>query len=559
MISWIQITFQRHFRVIFLVLLAVLIVSFVFTIGAAPGIGRGDQRAQARTFFDLNLASPEGQAALYNDATLSMMLQSGSMQFAQAQIQEFALFRYTSLHLARELNLPEPSEAELEESIRAVRIFAGPTGEFDPQAYADFRANLKSGGRYTEADIKRVLVGDFLVRRVGDLLSGPGYVDDSEVAFQLERTDTTWSVEIAKVDYATYAPTIEPTDEQLRTYFENNAFRYETPAMVRVNYVEFPATRYLAQVQLTDDEIRAFYESNPARFPKPETATEGEAPVVGADTLDADFLAVRDQVSAALRYDRARRLAQSAAADMSVEIFDSKLTGAALGAFVAEKGEVLRTAPPFARNAPPAFLGGSAQAAAAAFQLTSDRPLSDAMPTAAGAVVMIFEERIEPAPSAFETVVERVRTDFVAAEKRERFAELGRQLRASLQSKLAAGSSFADAVASLDNTDGATITTSSFENFTAMDRPEDFPFSVGSAMQNLEAGQVSQMVMTNNEGLITYAAAKTLPVLDASNPRYAEMREQVAAANSNTTASSVIRDLFTQELSGGQANADLEE
>ena len=40
MISWIQKYFQHHFRIIFAVLLAVTIISFIFTIGASPGIGR---------------------------------------------------------------------------------------------------------------------------------------------------------------------------------------------------------------------------------------------------------------------------------------------------------------------------------------------------------------------------------------------------------------------------------------------------------------------------------------------------------------------------------------
>ena len=44
MISWIQRTFQQHFKAVFLVLLVLTIISFVFTIGAGAGIGRGGGR-----------------------------------------------------------------------------------------------------------------------------------------------------------------------------------------------------------------------------------------------------------------------------------------------------------------------------------------------------------------------------------------------------------------------------------------------------------------------------------------------------------------------------------
>ena len=51
MISWIQKYFQHHFKTIFAVLLAVTIISFIFTIGAAPGIGQADRRVTERRVF----------------------------------------------------------------------------------------------------------------------------------------------------------------------------------------------------------------------------------------------------------------------------------------------------------------------------------------------------------------------------------------------------------------------------------------------------------------------------------------------------------------------------
>ena len=87
---------------------------------------------------------------------------------------------------------------------------------------------------------------------------------------------------------------------------------------MRVSYIEFPATRYLAQIQLTEENIRAYYEANPARFPRAETATDTGTPEISVNDPDIDFLAVRDQVSAALRYEQARRFSVEAAADLTV-------------------------------------------------------------------------------------------------------------------------------------------------------------------------------------------------------------------------------------------------
>jgi peptidyl-prolyl cis-trans isomerase D len=547
MISWIQITFQRHFRILFFGLLIVLIISFVFTIGA-PGIGSGDRQVQARTFFDLNLNSPEDQAKLYGDANLSVFLQVGQQNISPEQIQDYALQRYASLSLAKQWNLPGPNETEKMDFIKKLPAFAGTDGEFDVTAYSAFRDNLKISGQFTEADVNRVVVDDFRAQSVRDLLGGPGYVDDSEIAFQLARTETKWSADIAKVNYTTFAPQITPTDDQLQSYFESNTFRYETPPKVRVDYIDFPASRYLAQITLTEDQIRSFYDSNPARFPAPEK--DGTtAPVVGdEDPLDADYLAVRDQVSAAMRLDLGRRIAAEAASDLTVALFDAKLSSDTYEAFVASQGLTLRSAPAFSNQAPPGFLGGSPVLARQAFALTAEKPLSDALTTPTGAVVLIWRESIPSAPSQFAAVADRVRADYIDNEKRKQFVELGRNLRTQITAKVASGTSFAEAVKAATNTSGAEIETVSFTDFTRREPPADFPGAAANSLEQLEAGDVSEMVISGNEGLITFAAAKVAPVADATNPRFAELKEQIAEYNSATTASATLQALIEAEL-----------
>ena len=555
MISWIQITFQRHFRVIFFGLLAVLIVSFVFTIGAAPGIGQGDRQVQARTYFDLNLSSPEDQARLNNDANLSIMLQAGFQNFSAAQLQEFALERYASLYLAERLNLPRPGEEDYKAFLQEVRAFMGPTGQFDATVYAAFRENLKLTDQFTEADVDRVMRDDYRVRQVQKLLGGPGYVSDSEVKFQLERTDTVWSADVAQLDYSTYAPSIDPTDDQLQTYFDANAFRYETAPQVRVSYVEFPATRYLAQINLTEDQIRAHYEANPARFPRAETQNS-ETPSVDTSDPDIDFLAVRDQVSAALRYERARRLAAQSASDLTVAIFDNKPSAAALGEFVASQGATLRAADPFDRSSPPAFLNTAPQHVQAAFRLSAEDRISDPLPTAAGAVVLVWEESIPSAPSLYLNVADQVRADYLESKKREQFVALGRRIRTELSTAIQSGTSFADAAAALNDLGGATASVESFTEFTRISPPEGLPQVVISSLEGLAAGDVSEMVLIADEGVITHASARTLPNFAATDERFIELHRQLAEFNSASTASGIMRDLIEAELSTGETAAN---
>src|SRR5438045_4149131 len=186
MISWIQRYFQHHFRVVFALLLAVTIISFIFTIGAAPGIGRADRRMMDREFFGYNLSLQSDQQRLMGDAGLSANLRIGGFgNLESEQIQNYAFQRAATLHLADEWHIPAATSAEIETQIKTRRMFAGPDGQFDPKAYQTFRDNLKANSRgLNEADIVRVIGDDVRADKVQTLLAGPGYVLPAEIKSQ---------------------------------------------------------------------------------------------------------------------------------------------------------------------------------------------------------------------------------------------------------------------------------------------------------------------------------------------------------------------------------------
>ena len=99
MISWIQRSFQHHFRLIFALLLVGMVVPFIFTIGSTPGIGRADRTAVTRDFFGHNLASLEESGRILGDGRLSAQLQMATGATAD-QLQFFAYQRAAALHMA---------------------------------------------------------------------------------------------------------------------------------------------------------------------------------------------------------------------------------------------------------------------------------------------------------------------------------------------------------------------------------------------------------------------------------------------------------------------------
>lgn len=546
MISWLQRNFQQHYKILFGLLLIVVIISFVFVTNASSGLGPADRYAQAREVFGHNLGSEQGQARVFGDANLSATLQLGYAGFGAEQLQQYAFQRLAALHLADELHLPVTATTEIADHIKTLRAFAGENGQFDASRYASFRDSLKAGGTVTEADVARVLADDVRAGKAQQLVTGPGYVLDADIKAQLTRADTRWTLGLATVNYAAYSPSLAPSNADLAKFFEDNAFRYEIGPRIVVNAVNFPVDAYLSGITVSEGEIRGFFDANPARFQKPAGDTQNPAALKPAEA--ADFLLVRDQVEAALKTERARRLAAKAASDFSLALYEGHVKPEGVPAALAARKLEAKPLAPFTREAGPVEFDGSPDIAAEAFKLNATRHFSDAVPHAQGAVVLFWQDARPARTPLLSEVLEKVTADYNENEKRKRFVELGRSLKAALETRLKAGDSFETAAAAAGRSAGVTVEAKLLPAFTPREPAPELDYSVFSALERLDQGQVSDMVITADKGLLVHAASKELPDLSPANPQYAEARVQLATLTARLAASEYINHIVAEEL-----------
>jgi peptidyl-prolyl cis-trans isomerase D len=491
-------------------------------------------------FFNVNLANQEQAQRVFRDGELSAYLRAGYPALQGGQLQQYALQRVAGLAVAEELHLPAATAEQVSKHTASLRAFQNQQGQFDQSAYTRFGDSLKAAGSpFTIADVSRVLRDDARLAELGKVIGGPGYVLAADVKQFLARADATWTIQVAELDYAGFNPAINPPEDALKKFHDDNAFRYEVPARPRLTLVEFKTSSYPAPGNPTEEELRAFYDANSASFPVPAAEGEKKDPVAAATPAD-NFPKVRAQVETAIRSLASRRLASQAANDLTVALYERK---AALKPNSPELAAALASAhltpvplAPFAPDNPPAdraWLGSYAEAIS---QLSADRPFSDALPTPDGFVVMLWNESLPAYKPLYADVRERVLADYRENEKRRLFIERGQALKARLQA------GFADAAAA------EKLTVKSYAGFTAARPPQDMPQAALAALAGLEAGKVSDLLPLGDKGIFVYAQEKKLPDLSPANPRYAEVQAQLMTFAASSNENSYLGELVAKEL-----------
>lgn len=555
MISAIQTKLQKHNKIVFIVLLAIIIVAFVFTIGAAPGLG-GAQKTARADYFGYNLQSERDVRELTRIGEISFRLEYGDQQANPNQFQNYVLNRVAYLELADQLQIPPPTEEELRHFVTGRSAFQDEEGAFDPTKYSGFIDDVEANPQTSTGEVAWVLEQDYRIDKARELVSGPGYVLPTEVRLQLERNQTLWSMDLATLNLAEFQPEIQFSDEELQTFFDQNAFRYEREPRTDFSYVTFSPENFLDQVkQLPEEEVVAHFEENRDQF-KPEEPAAAEEETGETDEAkeeeepkEVTLADVREEVEASLRDKKARRLAGVAAADFAYALFKEGVRPGSTGfeEVLTAHGGKLQDAPPASPTEFPAELRFPRTVQEAVFRLNEDRDFSDPLQLRDDYIVLLYEETLPSYIPELEEVREAVERDYRNEERRRLLAEKGQEIRKGLVKRIEEGATFTEAA------EAEGLTTQSVEDFTRISPPQEVNRQLVARLDEFEQKEVSQMISLQNFGYFVYLTDKKVPEIDPSSDEFVRTADNLRNWSSMGSSNSVIQEFIQRETVSTQA------
>lgn len=549
MITDLQNFFLKHNKWLFSALLIVIIVTFVLTIGNQSFFGGGQsfERERAEYYgYDLNNRADTDRLLRHGEISLQL---DPFMQFdpglgsAARSLEEYAILRVSALGLANRIGIPDPTDQQLRQHIEGMGMFQNAsTGGFDATRYNEYMNQIRQMPGLDEGTLARVLRDDWRISRIRSALAGPGYVLPFEARSSFAQRETDWVLEVATFPLDAFGADIQPSEDSLRSYYEQNPGQYTIPERIRVSAVFFDAENFIERTEMPSDAvIEDHFNRFQFRYQRAQSSVEIEAPP--EVTLDE----VRDEVVRDIRQESAREIAQIQSDAFANFLYNEEIArhSEAFEAAVQEFGGELRTLEPFARGQAPADTGIPPRVLQSAWTFASsiNRYFSDLSETESGAALVVVDELIPEHHQDFETVRQDVEADFTAEERRRLFAAQAQEWEESLKAAVASGSDFAEAARNLGF---AVQTTDTFRPATL---PQSVEPRVWDSSRHLAEGETSDAIIDDQGAHFAHVLERSSPPTEIASDELADFSEQIREQRASTSGWFALREWRDDSLS----------
>lgn len=501
----------RKYTGLMIVVFVILFISFFFLDSRSVrnmGGGHAILKIAGRTYNDKEFNSL-GKGAFELTSNLARSGDFGLYQFLMglstgATSQEDASEKFfvgrMILRQAKEEFGVYPGEEEISAYLRTLRVFAGPDQKFDPETYRNFIEKGMGRLGLTEKDL-RELASDVLASKKINAIVGSGLgVDRAAVAKNLALENQQITGELAKLELSPFEDKIQPTEEEIKKYWETISDSFTTEPRRKFTYI-------IATPSLPVE-------------PKAD-APESIADATASDDVKKAAAKKKDEEKAkrATEFAEARRKKQLEL-DSLVDDFLFKLEeqkGAGFEELAKANGWEVKTSELFARSTTPKDLDVSLRASSrggkAVDQLFLIKETSDPFSKISEAIAIGENQwivaRIDGEEKSRTKTYEEARADARAQYIVEKAAEAMKTATndavTKIKASLVAGKSFSDAAK-----EAGIPTTKAFSAITSTYKPDgaNEPKNLFEASRNIDPGAVADIIIESDRSFILFVAKR---------------------------------------------------
>ncbi|MDR2778718.1 MAG: peptidyl-prolyl cis-trans isomerase [Puniceicoccales bacterium] len=420
MISFLQNILQKHHKWLFGVLLFVVIIAFVFTIGAAPGIGRA--KIKPHYFYNHNLANAAEMQKIAENVTYSGILERADINLIGKHLDFFVIRRIIALGLADEFQVPNPTTETLKQYIKTLPICLDDKGRFSADLYASllemFKRNTIGQDRLTE-----VLCEDYKIKEIESIIAGNGLVFDEQVISFLTKSQIEHNFTVATITPNDMIIDENISDTEMEKFYNDHPHQYTQPQMYAVSIIKFKSNDFVKTVPIPNEEtLMTFFLENEGYFEK-----------------DSNFHDIKDRVFDAYIKAESTKIAYSKAEDFVNELYQNGVTLNSqafkdiLAKFAIEKEKIV----PYSKKKLPNVNGIASTYLLEVCDLEGDRYYTDPCPATFGCVVLLLEHRKGAKELSLAEAKQAIGEDIIRERKLSKFTDKVENIRREVVDSLA--------------------------------------------------------------------------------------------------------------------------
>mgnify|MGYP003972537907 FL=1 len=172
--------------------------------------------------------------------------------------------RKVILQEAKKLKL-KVSDKELNNAIKDYTAFKI-NGKFDIKFYKRILAANRMTPEKFETDMRK----NILTEKLRKIILSAVKVSDNEALEWYK-----WSNSSVNIDTVLFSPDkykdINPSEEEIKKYFDDNKDRFKTESKSKVRYLKFNPDSYKSNIKMSADAVKDYYEADPEKYIQPKT------------------------------------------------------------------------------------------------------------------------------------------------------------------------------------------------------------------------------------------------------------------------------------------------